>query len=472
MLNGATSTGNILLARNNNAVAISKEINQLLIDVDYRSIKNLMVHQLLANIVTRSNISIDSFNTSTPLSAGDEIIIKKADGKYYSLILDSNMITTNIDASNLIPVMISNNSPSGLLTPFSGSNSIYLCFTTNKNNTSYSISNDIKTFTYQFENNDPVLIKKIYCKLEISNSNCTLYGSNNGIDFTSLGTTNTGKILTYSFTHDIAYSYYKFVFSNPSGYQTFVQNIELLGAGYTIDTSSITNGEIPTEVYKCNKFKFNEIYATEDISRRHIEDSYSGYSKLIARYNDIIFYPARNIVTQVELPVAGNQITEVTAEIYKLDLKIGNEIHTANLTNGNLITVSGTNTIPLADAYKVFDGDSINDGFREPSGTDGIVDIVHVYEFDIPTTCYGINLVSGLAQEAIAAFKVSGSFNGIDYIELLNETQSIAVDNINLKRYFNINLYDAYKFYKIEVTKGNTENDFVSVKEYQLLTEV
>ena len=47
MLIGATSTRNILLARNNNAVAISKEVSQQLIDTDYRSIKNLMVHQLL-----------------------------------------------------------------------------------------------------------------------------------------------------------------------------------------------------------------------------------------------------------------------------------------------------------------------------------------------------------------------------------------------------------------------------------------
>jgi hypothetical protein len=162
---------------------------------------------------------------------------------------------------------------------------------------------------------------------------------------------------------------------------------------------------------------------------------------------------------------------EQTDEIYDLWLKQGNATHTDNTSPENTVSVEGPNAPTAAEAYKAFDGDVATNAYSVTTGAGGVVDFSHVYEFDTAKICYAIKMTTGVYTEAPSHYKVFGSFDGTTYTELLDIIQSVAANDLTLTKYFDGALYDAYKFYKIQILNGNTENAPVSPTEYVLLEE-
>jgi len=470
-LTNVTSSGGYLLSLRQNSSAVSEPRTQQLIDTDYRKTKNSRIRWLLGNIGT-SSFTVDTLTTSHNVEEGDLLIIQKPDQSFGEMIIPVGGTTPTQNAS-LVPTMISNSLPYGNC--FTNVGTAYYAFDYSPDTKTSRLS-AAQYVGYQFYGNEPKTVYAVYLKgtRTYSGLDFVIEGSTNGLDYTVLYTgTNQGNDvyagMTFTLTTTGSYSFYRY---RTTDYYVDIQEMRLFGDGVSIDTSSVTAGGTPNRTYSHNdNVNINNVQLVErnrDYSYGDSADRLEVYSQ----YEDCVWYPSREIVTTYDFKVAGNMMLEQTDDIYDLWLKQGNATMTDNTSPRDSVALSGTfSPVVAADAWKIFDGDDTTESYSVTTGTGGACDFTHTYEFDTPTTCYAIRMTTSNFTQAPAEYKVEASFDGTSYVELLHITQGIAANDLTLTKYFDITKYDAYKFYRVQVLKGNTENDAVTAKQYVFLEE-
>lgn len=311
-----------LLATTNNAVATSEIITQDVEDTDFESIRETRVIWNLANISDVLSSS-DNLVSNTPINDGDRLILVKNDNS----IVDFIATGVQKNTAGVAPQMTSNVLPAGVATSsYDNSLNAYKAFNNNTGDGAYSTYNKPYWIAYNFENNERKLIKNVYCKA-LSGSGSSVMteihvqGSMDGIIWQTLSihknlnSTETikGRILTIQSPSE--YSHYRLYTPN-CRYGYFSEISFLNDEGDVLDTSIITAGETPNKVFKfTDVLKFNGSQAIEkDI---YLEYGISG-TKLLAFpiYHDVIL-TGRTLTTTVEFSAAGNEVSEISGQIYK-----------------------------------------------------------------------------------------------------------------------------------------------------------
>lgn len=470
-LTDVISSGGYLISQSSDAEAISEPIVQQLIDTDYRKIKEARVHYTLDNISSLSS-AVDQLITNTPINIGDELLIKRYDNSIESLIVTS---TSPSELASAVPNMLSDTLPAGVCSS-SGVDSWY-AFDGNENTYIY-IGSTNSWIGYQFQDSVPTKIYGYYIKIRSSYPylyNWKLQYSDNGLDWFDVP----GGVVTGDHrTETVNGFYYELLDPNdgvtplPATHSFFriwvtqaqsgiyFETLEFATDGILIDTSSVTSGEVPTRAYKAqSELWFNEVQALEDpLSRYSLYGRNGTKLYVISMYPETTFFPSREVITTFKFKAIGDAMHEITSQIYKLNLRQGNDTHTSNTTPTGIgqVSIAGTSTgIVSADAWKVFDGDTSLDAYSIDTDASGNVDFEHVYEFDNQTFIYGIKMTTKNFKSAPSEYVVEGSFDNITYTELLSVSQGVSANDLTITKSFDPALYADYKYYKIKVSKAN-----------------
>lgn len=415
-----------LLALNDDATASSELITQDMLRDHFRNIKN---SRAVFNLFNLSILSTADTLLSYMDLTGKSLTIVNDNG-FDSFIPTSSVLGTTIVT---LPILTPPHTTGWL------NNYVYECFA-------------------------PKIITKFYVNFYVFNTG-SIYGSFDGTNYT--------KILDVPYNHDIdveidlssnihAYKYYKF--SNNNNF--IIRYIEEREFAYEIDTSSITNGTIPNTVFIIPILKINNY----ELIRNNV--IYEDSSKLTyVIYDNLQMYPIRTIELLIELNKNRNKMIEFNYLGYELDLITSNATLTSNILPKDNISVFGSQSAGIS-AYNLFDGDVSTNAFSVTTGSDKVFELIYKYTFDTPTTVFSTKIDFELASEAVSSYKVEGSLDDITYVTLLDIVdQAIALDDyIQVKR-LDIEKYDAYKYYRISFTKGNTASATVSCKQFYLLGE-
>jgi len=230
------------------------------------------------------------------------------------------------------------------------------------------------------------------------------------------------------------------------------------------DTSSVTNGEIPTEVYRIPEVKINNILLP-------INQLIQSNKLTYITYDNTQLYPTGSLEMSVALKSTNNEMLEFSYQEYSLNLSPSNATLTADDSPNDLVEISGANSENI-NAFNLFDGDISSDAFSITTDDGATFDLVYKYTFDTPTTIFSIKALFGLSNEAVSSYKVEGSLDDSTYVTLLDIVdQSISIDDYKQVKKLSIDKYDAYKYYRISFTKGCTANDLVNIKQFYLLGE-
>jgi len=493
-LTDVVSADGYLLAQSSTAQAISEPLTQQLIDTDYRKVKEARVWYYLDDISGATG-SADTLITAVPVDQGDTLLIRKYDGTIEQLDVTTTPAVSQ--SAQVVPAMFSDTLPAGICATSGGGGSqeAYRAFDKHPDTWAY-LGQTNSWVSYQFKDSTPTKIYGYYIKTRPNYNylyNCKLQYSDNSLDWFDVpGGATTGDLRT-----DYANGYYLELLDPADGVtplpathpffrvwvtqaqsSIYFEHLELIGDGVEIDTSSVTQGEVPTLAYKFNpELYFNEALATEDVARRATEYGLWGNRlRVVSIYPETTFLPKRELVTTFNFKAVGTVMTEITSQIYALKLVQGNDTHTSNTTPTGIgqVSMSGTSGgIVQADAYKVYDGDNTTTAYSITTDASGVVDFEHTYQFDNPTIIYGIKMTTGNYKTAPSKYTVSGSNDGTTWTELLNIQQSIAANDLTLTKYFNPDDYAPYTYYKIAVTESNNVDSLqlCEANEYVLLKE-
>lgn len=324
-LTNVISSGGYLLAEFDGGIAISELITQELVDNDFVEAKNtrsLGQHSNISSITSTA----DTLITSNPLTTGSRIIIRKNDGTFNEMIVSTTAAVTN---AGQIPVMWGNTTPRGTASAKYTTTNVEPWRAFDKDSTSYShIGGSASNGWVEYRNENDELIEYssyyIHATGMSTPDGWTLQGSTNGVDWTNLDVqTATSANGVYSVTQNQApYSRYRIFAGDTSVY---VYKFDLLGDGVSIDTSAITAGETPDQVYVVDdKISFNDQLLTE--SAVTYEYGVSGERLFSFKQYDDIVIPddgsgdgdgSRTCTTKVEFSAAGNLITEITGDLWE-----------------------------------------------------------------------------------------------------------------------------------------------------------
>lgn len=319
LLNVSNASGK-LLALTSVGTATAEIINQDVGDTDFESIRETRAVWNLANISDPQS-TVDTLVANVPINTGDRLFLVKDNGQIFDFIAPAVTKST----ASMIPNMTSATLPSGTVTgsdanawkAFDGDNDTYM---------------DTRTSTgtlwaaYQMPNNERIKVTRMYVKFQNTypypqDRPFRILASNDGTNWVTIH-----QYVTYSVAQLKAgvafdvhspgeFSYYRMDMPNSYYFQLSTFSF-LVDTGDTINTSTITQGEIPTRVFKFeDKIKFNGNVALE-------KDIYYEYgtagSKLLAFpiYHDVIL-SGRTLETKVEFSAVGNELKEITGQIYK-----------------------------------------------------------------------------------------------------------------------------------------------------------
>ena len=257
---------------------------------------------------------------------GDKIAIVKEDDSVYPIIV--NGIVNTFSDVNYIPDMTSNTTPSGIA---SASSDYGVAYAPWQAFDRYGSGNWTAAYPatgnqwVQYEFPEPITPYKYSVQIvnSITRSPLTwqLQGSNNGIDYTTIDSisnniwTEVYEKQYFNITTPGSYTHFRIYITGYDGSWLAITEIALYINEITsseLDTTSITNGEVPSRVYKMNdtiKFNGKEPWNPKDIF------SVATDLKSTRTYDDISIN-ARSIETTVELS-AGNKMTRLSADVSK-----------------------------------------------------------------------------------------------------------------------------------------------------------
>lgn len=323
-LYNVTTVNNTLLATEYVANATSEVVNQDAGDTDFESVRESRVHWRLQNISDGSLSSADTLVSTAPLQNGDRMFLRLNSGAIYD-ILASNV---TVGTTPVHPNMTSNTQPEGVAKSNTDSTDDYLIFDGDDNTKRGSSLYTDHWAYYQFKDNVPQTIYSYYIKATSSYTGTTqefnfkIEGSLDGVNWATISTENSShnEINSSGHIYQIespgSFSYYRIYFTDIYSY-AYLNSFSLLsGSGSIMDTSAYTNGEIPDQVFKfTDTLAYNGNIAVEkDV---FYEYGTSGTKLAVTSlYNDVLV-GGRTLTTHLEFTTSGNEIVEITGQVYK-----------------------------------------------------------------------------------------------------------------------------------------------------------
>lgn len=321
MLDNVHIDGSALISDSSAGVAVSEIITQDAADTDFESVRDTRVRWLLNNICDVTQSTTDKAAIIGDVQEGDRIFIVDANNT------PIETVATNVTVellSGFIPAMTSNTAPSGVASANNTEGAPWYIF--DGNSGSGILLGSSPYVQYEFP--QPTEALYFYYKMQFYSSNITyefkLQGSNDGTNWATIDTFSL-FISTYQEikeeTRKIAapglFKYYKIISEATSTNNIRMYDIQLFTEpGKTIDTSAVTNGTIPKYVYRFeDKIKFNSTLCTE----KSIYKEFGTHgSQLYVQnlYNDALI-SGRTLQTTVEFSAPGNEVLEITGQIYK-----------------------------------------------------------------------------------------------------------------------------------------------------------
>jgi len=309
------SSGNYLISIGPNAHTESEIVNQDAGDTDFESIRETRIHWRLQNISTIFS-SADTLITTTSLSVGDRIFIRLNNGT----IIDTTTPNSAPAEGSVVPIMSSNSVPEGVAWSNRDGGNAWHAFDQNNGTgcrAAWNQSGGIVQYT--FKDNTPVHINKFYVNCDGNGNNVALKieGSVDGTNWSTIGEYPVRNLIngsTYNIESPGAFSAYRITNTNKTYFN--VESFDLLGEGVSVDLSAYTNGETPDQVFK---FKDTVAFNGQTASEKDIFYEYGSTGtkmSAISLYSDIPL-TGRQLVTRVDFETVGNEVREITAQIYK-----------------------------------------------------------------------------------------------------------------------------------------------------------
>ncbi len=319
------TSNNYIMAQFGDGVAVSEEIIQELVDNDFIGVKNARVLWKLNNIYSATSAA-NTLVTSADVVVGSKLIIRLNDGSLHEMIVSE---TTPVTNAFQIPTMWDRDKPRGNTTATydtPGTES-WRAFDASLTTFSYHSYAAVGSIEYRFQDSEEFEFTQYYLKgMGYDTVGFRIEGSINGLDWTQL---DTRAISTPSGTYDLtenigSYSRYR-VTTNGTNDYGYAYSFNLLGDGVSIDTTAITNGETPDQVFLWDdKIYFNDQLATLKLD--YPEYGFDGEKlHVYSQYDDVIIPDdasgdgdgSRTITTKVEFSSAGNCITEITSDLWQ-----------------------------------------------------------------------------------------------------------------------------------------------------------
>lgn len=232
-----------------------------------------------------------------------------------------------------------------------------------------------------------------------------------------------------------------------------------------LDTTAVTSGAIPTEIYILPSIYTNNIrHILNDEKTKYFTEQDGKVINCHIHYNELTIPFTRELLTKVELEIKDDQ----------LDYMLFNNARTELISATAVLTSSSTEIIShssnITDPYKVFDGNTTESAYSIACADDGTVEIFHTYDFTDPVQIMKIKVFCNLAKNSPQKIILSGSTDNSTFVDLITLEQDIVIDNYIIDKRLEISKYANYRYYKVSVLKG-PNSDNVSVNEYILLKE-
>lgn len=319
-LYNVSTAGNSLLAIAHVANCESEIINQDVADNDFESIRDTRVYWRLNNISSATSTA-DLLVATCPIYEGDRIFIRKLDGTIYDTTAQGVVAGT----SPAHPTMTSNTLPEGVALSSLNATDAYKSF--DGDDATYPATNFYTGdwIQYQFPNNEPIQIFKIYIKLKSGGTsfnvnNFVIEGSLDGVNFSTISN-HTGGDMLAGYYFDIespgAFSYYRLRFTSIENYNAVNSFILLDSEGTTVDTTAVTLGEVPTQVFKfTDKISFNGSAAAIQKDVFYEYGTTGTKLAVTSLYNDYAL-GGRTLKTRIDFTNSGDEVVEVTGQIFK-----------------------------------------------------------------------------------------------------------------------------------------------------------
>jgi len=424
---------------------ISEPLTQLINENDLRKFKNIQM-QMTFNQLQQSS-DVDVLLTSEPIISGD---------KLYDLDAETSFV-----AGTSTPV----NTPDTIKYTLNKD----LCnientagYDLNRTSTSGAWITQGKHIIFELPN--PVVVNGVYMNNGTVNNTINISASNDGVIYTHLADVSNASLSYTDIPNTIAYKFYKLSTDTKDGY--LYNDFYFMCEGYSVDISAYSNG---TNIPNIITLPSISIIDTKDNTKYELVNNYINHISeaqlTYMHYDDVTIFPARETTNEIKLGVYDNIINEL---YYEYDtLKTESIIQTDNSTPN---TITASSNITASNAYKIFDGDDTTVAYSVACDANGVVDVEHIVEFPTPTYIYKFGMVTGVASNAPKHYIFSGSQDNSTYTTILDITQNISVDNLELTKRYDPSKYVAYKYYKITILEGPASAN-VEALQYKLYEE-
>jgi len=324
-LTNMVSQSGYLLSIGENAEGISETVTQELVQTDFIALERNRVMWQLPNISSPTSFA-DNLICSD-VQDGDELLIRTSDNTLHTMIVSG---TTLVDTAMDYAYMRSNTFPAGIVSGTNDPGNAWKIMDGSLGSRTY-LSWPSSVFTFQLPNNDLKQYNKYFFKAQDNsggNLRYSIEASTNGVDYTEISPTqNIIANGVYSIQSPGMYSYYRIRgYDHSYGYQ-----FTLLGDGVQIDTSAITNGETPSNVYLLkNTIKYRGTGvpsggAQTEMIRNNISinEIQSSHGSFFFEYDDVHFPNdtgdggLRECITTVTMAKPGTVVTNLNGYLQK-----------------------------------------------------------------------------------------------------------------------------------------------------------
>lgn len=315
MLDNMTNV-NGLTAIDYNAVATSTTLLQDAGQGNFREMRDISTKWVLTNI--SGNSTQDTFISRYPLALGDTFYVVKADNSIH--LLDSPIIFSRDHADS---IMTSNTTPNNYVDDSSASATAWHAFDGNEGTFAELIGVD-SWIEYQLDTSAKIRSFYLKCDVDYGINTFRLEGSTDGISYATISIFSADQQADsvagkqYEIQSPGDFTTYRIVVTSQNANNSCRINTFnlLLDSGDSIDTTSITAGEIPNKV-----FRFSDVIELNSIplvpgSATTEYDSINDKLK----YNLTYAVPKFNtdsLITTIRINTIGNSFKEIVGRLFK-----------------------------------------------------------------------------------------------------------------------------------------------------------
>lgn len=317
MLNNMTNIDG-LTAIDYDAFATSSSLLQDAGQGNFREIRDISTKWILTNI--SGNSTTDTFVSRYPLALGDIFYVVKADNSIHLL---ENPIIFSRDHANSI--MTSNTTPSNAVDDSSASATAYYAFDGNEGTSAELIGVD-SWIDYQLDLSAKIRSFYLKCDVGYGINTFRLEGSTDGVSYATISIfssdqqTNSEAGYQYDVQSPGNFTNYRIVITaQNANNSTRINTFDLLlDSGDSIDTTSITAGEIPSKVFRFSDvIEINAVSLTPDTANATTEyDAVNDKLKYNLTYNTQTFN-TNSLDTTIRIKTIGNSFKEIVGRLYK-----------------------------------------------------------------------------------------------------------------------------------------------------------